>query len=260
LAENGKGEVSSMMTSGFPLLEQLINDQSERQQEAIQELIALGEHALPCLIGALEMSKYQQAWPRIMHIIQQIGGPKSLDVIPVLLRFLKDSNKPPYEPAFETLRQMGERVVNSVHDILVYCWSDDSWIQGVCALLEEIDSVDLDVLLSGLLHLLEIGTDENCLDEYAIGPLRKIGSPKADAAIPLLIERIDSRRSEDIRMAAMEALTSFDLQTAQDAIPTLQAVLADPSERIRNEARKVLEWIQETESSNLRAKRSGLAR
>jgi len=233
-----------MEAFNFSLLEHLISDQPQRQEEATRALIALGERAIPCLIGALEMSDYQQAWPRIMQIIQQIGGPKSRSAVPVLLTFLKDGNKPYYGPAFQTLLQMGESVVINAHDILTYCWSDDSWVQGVCVLLERMDSIRLDMLLSALLNLLRIGTDENCLDESAIGPLCKIGSPKADAAIPLLIEKIDSSRGDDIRLAAMEALPRFDPQAVQVAVPVLQNALADPSEQVRDEARKVLDWLE----------------
>ena len=63
-------------------------------------------------------------------------------------------------------------------------------IQENCVLLEQIGSPTIAVLLPELLHLLAIGTDANYVYEYALGLIRKIGSPKANAAIPIISKKI----------------------------------------------------------------------
>jgi HEAT repeat protein len=235
-----------MAASDILLLDLLLSDQVVERQEAIQRLIALGEHSLPCLIGALEMKEYQAAWPEIIKLIMKLrDNPKNINVIPVLLRFLKDANDSIYGLAFESLLQMGDNVVYAAHDILAYCWSDDSWVQNTCTLLKRIDSAHLDILLPQLLHLLEVGSDDNCLDEYAMGLLRKIGTPKADAAIPLLAKIVISQRNEDVRLLSIEVLSRLDLQSSEEIISALQSVLVDPSMRIRDAAQRAIDQIKD---------------
>lgn len=235
-----------METSFISLLDELIAPQPDLQKSASLSLIALGEKALPCLIGALEMEKYASAWPMILQIIQQIGIKSSIDdVIPLLLRCLKDSNKPIYKAAFNLLLTMGDSVIYSARDILAYSWSDDSWIQNTCTLLKEIDSKHLDILTSELLHLLKIGTEKNNLDEYAIGVLRNIGSPKANNALPILREKLLVSDREDLKQASIEALQSFDPLVVRPFIPVLKECLLDDSEVVRSSAQRVLASLEE---------------
>jgi len=230
-----------MATSDILLPDLLLSDQVAERQEAKQRLIALGEHSLPCLIGALEMKEYQTAWPEIIQLIMQLrDSPKSANVIPVLLRLLKDANDSIYGLAFESLLHMGDNVVYAAHDILAYCWSNDSWVQNTCALLKRIESGYLDILLPQLLHLLKLGSDDNYLDEYAMGPLCKIGSPKANVAIPLLTKIVTSQRNEDIRLSAIEALVSLDSGSSVEVDWALQSVLTDSSLRIRDAAQQAI--------------------
>jgi len=235
-----------METPITSLLEGLVDTRSEQKERAFLSLLTLGDQALPCLIGALSMKKYAPAWPLLIQIIQIIGTHASIDdAIPPLLRFLKDSNKPIYEVAYKSLLTMGDVVLYNARDILAYCWSDDVWIQEVCVLLTNMNTVHLDMLVPEILHLFEIGTDENCLDEHVIDLLCKIGSPKANAVVPLLQEKILSRNRESIRHASIEALQYFDPSIIRPLIPLLRECLSDPSEAIRSSAKKVLEALDE---------------
>jgi hypothetical protein len=51
-----------METPITSLLEGLVDTRSEQKERAFQSLLTLGDQALPCLIGALEMKKYEPAW------------------------------------------------------------------------------------------------------------------------------------------------------------------------------------------------------
>lgn len=242
--------IESMTKQSLDLIQDLLDDQPTTRAVAAKTLLALGESAMPCLIGMLEMAEYQQAWPVIIQIIQEIGSPINSTAIPALMRCLQDSHKPHYSLAYSTLLQMDQwHVVYSAHDILTYWWSDESWVQGVCNLLAEppIDSSRLEMLLPSLFHLLRIGSDENCLDESALGPLCKIGSPQADPALPLLAEKIASQRVEEVRLAVIEALLSFSAQAAMTTVPALQAALSDPSAPIRTATQRVLNWLQKSD-------------
>jgi HEAT repeat protein len=120
------------------------------------------------------------------------------------------------------------------------------YTQGICQFIEEKMKPELRIsLLPELLQLLKLGTDENCVDEYALWALRKIGSPQADAVIPILREKILSQRKEYIRCKAIEALADFDPSVVRPLIPVLQDCLQDDSQKIRDSARKILTWLGE---------------
>jgi uncharacterized protein YbaR (Trm112 family) len=226
------------------LLDDLADSQPQKSERAYQALVAQGEKELPCLIGALVMKKYESIREQILQVITNIGKDYPIeDVIPVLLLFLKDSNRPIYHPTYETLLHMGEKVVYNAYDILTYGWSDDTWVYNVCSLLLNVNSEHLGILVTPLLHLLEIGTEDNCLDESAIALLGKIGSPKANVAMPFLREKILGQNREDIRLASIVALQSFDPSTVQPFAPDIEKCLIDDSEEIRNSARKLLEIL-----------------
>jgi hypothetical protein len=228
------------------LLEDLIDPLPQKREDAFNALVALGNQALPCLIGALEMRKFAPAWEKIIQIILQIKNDESSnDIIHVLLQFLKDPNKPIYKVAFEALLTMGDAVIYNIRDILAFYWSDDSWIQGVCALLIKMNSPSIDILVPNLLRLYKIGSDENCLDEYVIDLLCKIGSPMADGVIPLIPEKILGKNRESIKEESILALQYFDPGVVRPLVPILKECLSDPSEIIRSGAQNVLESLGE---------------
>ncbi len=230
-----------MQASVTQILESLTDAQSESYKHSVQYLINSGEQSLPSLLGALLMDKYTSIRPIIIQIIQRIGESTSIDcAIPVFLGFLKDANKPIFKTAFNALLTMGDKVVYYALDILTYYWSDDMWVLNTCALLERMDSGQLDILIPELLHLARIGTKENCLDESAIGVLKKIGSPKANVAVPLLGEKLLLSDRNDLRLASIEALQNMDPSIVKPLIPILKECLLDKSDTIRSSTQNLL--------------------
>jgi len=119
-----------------------------------------------------------------MRVLQKIGYPANRSAIPFMVSIASDMNSPGSDVAFAMLKEIGEPTIPDVRDALRYFSQDcDEYsleIQGLCTLLEEISSPAIDPLLPDLIHLLEVGTDDNFVDEYTLWPIRKIGSPKGE--------------------------------------------------------------------------------
>jgi hypothetical protein len=221
----------------------------EEKDKFINQLAQIGEPAIP------EMLKYERThgvvaeheW--VLKIYQLIGYPANRSAIPSIVAHASIINSNYWEIAMDILISIGEPAIPDVRETLRYCFKDlveyCLEIQGLCVLLEQMGSPLIDPLLPELLFLLENGTDENYVDDYALWPIKKIGSPKADAAIPFLSRTILSKRGEYFRKASIEALLSFDLEGIRPLLPMLRECLSDPSGAIRASAKKVLEAIGE---------------
>lgn len=222
----------------------------DEEDKVISGLAEVGSSAIPGLLQWMR-SRPPRASRRetVMRVLQRMGYPANRSELPFVVAIAADTNSPGWDTALEILKGLGEIALPEIRKALsLYVKDLDEYgcdIQGLCILLEQMGAPVIDPLLPELLHLLEIGTDDNFVDEYALWPLRKIGSPKADAVIPLLHDRIVSNHRECIRRASIEALQDFDPSVVRPLVPILRECLSDESEAIRTSARQVLDALGE---------------
>lgn len=223
---------------------------SDEVDQIVEQIAEIGE---PALGDLLAYSKLLYSKPgrylTIMRIIQKIGYPANSAAIPFMIDHASDINSNGWEVAMTTLIEIGDPVIPEVRDaLLFYSRNLDEYhdaIQGLATFLKLMGSPTIDPLLPELLYLLEAGTDENYVDEYALWPLRKIGSPKADVALVQIGKIISSKRSRHIRKAAIEALMDFDHSATRFLLPVIKECLADDEEIIRKSAKEVLNKLGE---------------
>lgn len=227
------------------MLESLLDPKSSKYDDAVRYWRGLREQALPCLIGALGIKKYSTAWPEIINIIRGMRTSSSISaLIPILFRFLKDSNKPIYNIAFDGLKEMGDAVIYEARDILAYNWSDDSWVQNTCALLLEIESVNQEILIPDLVKLISIGTKQNPIDEPAFSVLCNIKSPKINAVIPLLANKFAEVNRDEFKIFILENLPRFDKNAIRSISPSIiDGSLLLNSELLQTKVRDFWVWL-----------------
>jgi hypothetical protein len=215
--------------------------------KVIDALVQIGQPAIPELLQYAK-SPERRRWILVMRIVQKMGYPANKSAMPFIVSQASNLNSPNWNIALSMLKEIGEPAIPEVRDTLSFYSQDcDEYhpeIQGLCTLLEQMGSPVIDSLVSDLLYLLETGTDENFVDEYALWPLRKIGSPKANAAVPLLRDKILSRRKPHIRQVSIEALQDFDPSIVRTLVPILCDCLADDSPAIRASASKILSVLE----------------
>lgn len=233
------------------LIQALDTARSAEEVNQISGRIAkIGEPAIPDLL------KYAKTlYPRpgsmltIMRILHTMGYPANQSAIPFLVSEASNINSSGWEIALNDLIEIGEPSIPEVHNALQFYMKDldeyQNEIQGLAILLKLMGSPLIDPLLPDLLRLLVAGTDENHVDEYALGPLRKIGSPKADDALEYLSTIISSRRGKEIRKASIESLIDFDPSAIRFLVPILRDCRFDDEEGIRHSAEKILNVLGE---------------
>jgi len=222
---------------------------ADQVSEAINALAEFGELAVPALIE-YGRSPDRRRWTLVMRALQQMGYPSNGSALPYIVGQVSNINSPAWDLTLSMLKAIGEPAIPHVRKSLEFYSNDlDRYgdaIQGLCVLLEQLGSPTIDPLAPELLRLLEAGTGENPVDLYAIGPLRRIGSPKADAAIPLLANKIHSTRSGRIRRECIEALEDFDASVIRPLVPILRERLDEDSEELRSSARRILDLLGES--------------
>jgi HEAT repeat protein len=200
------------------------------QGNAVRSLAALGPSVFPWLLEVREKTR----WDNVVRVIREIGYPESAPAIDWLVHQLQDVNWPGTMEGMEILIEIGAPVVPYLRRVMQDFAADGWWMAGICRMLERMDRIVIRPLVPELLRLLELGTDENELDWEAIGPLAQIGSPEADAAIPLLCSRIvDQTRHPELRRLAAAALGEFRAPAIIPAILCLRQALKDPAEEVR---------------------------
>ncbi len=221
---------------------------SKELDQIISRIAQIGEPAIPELLK-FQKTHYVAKASRVMKIYQLMGYPANRMAIPSIVTEASIINSPGCETAIDILIKIGEPAIPEVRENLRFCFKDlngyASEIQGLCVLLELMGSPLIDPLMPELLHLLEEGTDENYVDEYALWPIQKIGSPKADSAVQVLSRIIMSKRAERIRNISINALPGFNASVIRPLVPVFRDCLSDPSEAVRSSAKKVLESLGE---------------
>lgn len=220
----------------------------EVQERAVHELVQLGPAVLDVL-PKLWQGSQKRHWQNIVKIIRGIGYPANAAAIPTLLKRLMDINWPGSIEAAEELLQIGEPIIPHVRKVLQEHWDDCMWMWFIQLLLQGMDPAVVAPLVPELLHLLDarkqIKEPDWDADWAAIETLAHIGSPAADSAVPLLVERaIDRSRPEEKRIDALVALRRFTSPPGAEALTNLQPCLEDPSDEIRRSARATLEVWQ----------------
>jgi HEAT repeat protein len=222
------------------------NRPKEIQERAIRRLVQLGSAVLVYLLPILRRPE-KKRWHNIVQVIRRIGYPANAPAIPALLEHLQDINWPGAFAAVDTLAEIGEPIIPHVREVLREHGNDEMWMLGISYLLERMDPVLIAPLTPELLHLLEVGSEENGLDEAVMVPLGRIGSPAEDAAIPLLCARaVDRNRREELRVQAIQTLKQFKPPAVETAIPPLCQCLDDPSPQVREAAHATLESWQKS--------------
>ena len=219
---------------------------------AANRLAQIGEPAVPELLHFVISPSPTRTTGRrykAIKVLQMMGYPANRSAIHFMVSQVSWMNSPGWDDSLEVMKNIGEPVIPAVRQAMNLYKKDVSEysieIKGVCVLLEQMSKRAIAPLVPDLLYLLENGTDANRVDEYALWPLRKIGSPKADAAIPVLREIITSNRKEYIRSIAILALQDFGLSAVFPLIPVLRQCLDDESEKVRQSACKILASLGE---------------
>jgi hypothetical protein len=238
-------------------LSQLIEDLEQAQtpdevNQVIDALVQVGEPVVEPLLQSVRSRPTDRGGDiTAMRVLDKIGYPATRSALPFVVSIASNQNSPGWEIALGVLKKIGEPALDEIRKTLYFYSQDPNEysfeIQSLCIVLEQMNSPLIGPLLHELLHLLETGTDENYVDEYALWPIRKIGSPEANEAISLLCEKISSKRTVRIRKAAIEALLDFDPLVIQPLVPILRECLSDESEAVRDSAGKVLKALGDFE-------------
>lgn len=217
-------------------------------EQVIKSIAQIGETAIPALLE-YEKTLYRQPsrYKTVMKIYQLMGFPANHSAIPSIVSQASRSNSPGWGIALSILLSIGPDAIPEIRNALHFYFKDlDSnslEIEALCVLLKKINSPTIDPLLPELLFLLENGTDENHVDEYAIASIKLIGSPNANAAIQILGKIILSKRSDRIRKISIDALRDFDITVVRFLAPILQESVNDSSSVIRSSSQEVLNLI-----------------
>jgi len=226
----------------------------EDKLKPTKQLAQIGEPAVPELLRytispSVNISRARQN--AVIKVLLFMGYPANRSAIPYMVSQASNMNSSGWEDVLEALENIGEPVIPAVRQALKFYAKDlneySIEIQGLCLLLEQMGMPAIEPLAPDLLQILVAGTDENHVDEYALRPLRKIGSPKADAAIPILEKIIAGQRRNYIRKVAINALEDFDPSAVRRLVPILKQYLSDEAEKVRESARKILKDLGEAE-------------
>lgn len=241
--------MNTMKSSIGKAIEELRTAETELLVEnAANNLARFGSHAVAPLIALLQSNAISSGvWQRGLIVLKKIGYPDNEAAIDEVINVLMDPNSPGWEIALDILEAAGEPVYLQINDLFQNSITKAKQFPlsflGLCALLQRWGSPTIDPLAPELTYLFLIGTEENNLDWYCLGPLQLIGSPKASPVVPAIGERLLSRRKEAFRYACLKALAKFDLSIVRAVADALNQCLSDSSPRIRDEADKLLNQV-----------------
>jgi len=222
----------------------------KEMNEVSNKIADIGEPAVLYLLQYAKPPRFSAGSDIIvMRILQKIGYPGNRAALTYIVSHASDINSTAWEVAMDILVSIGEPAMSEVHEALQFYsrkpFSYRFEIQGLTTLLEKMGSPLIDPLLPDLLVLLRVGTDRNEVGEYAISPIRMIGSPKADKALKYLGKIISSQCKKRIRKLSIEALSDFDPEAVRPLVPVLQDCLSDQDDEIRQCAENILKVLGE---------------
>ena len=227
--------------------------QAEAEQlkaSLVEEFVKDSDQAIDDLFVYIKTAPLTRWSLTVMQVLQEIGFPADHKALPIIVDMAGDINSKGYDIAFEMTKAFGALALPDIKNGLQHyaqdCDEYSLMIQGYCVLMEQLGSPIIDPLLPDLLHLLEIGTDQNFVYEYALWPIRKIGSPQADAALPIMRKKMMSISNERVRKVSLEALQDFEPSVVRPFMPILQECLLDQSEVVQANAQMILKRIEQS--------------
>ncbi len=205
---------------------------ANRRAELLRNLVAQGEEIIPWVLEYAHIPPHYLKSLSVLEILDAFGYPANKQGLPFISSVIANLNNIGWEKAFEMGKRIGEPIIPEIREGVKFCFRDPEYycglIEGFCQFLEEVDPKYSAMALPELLEILRKGTDENPIDEYAMWPLGKIGSPQADPAIPLLIGIVtDRERSSRTKADAIKTLQSFRRESLKPYIPRLIESQAD---------------------------------
>jgi hypothetical protein len=229
----------------FKMMKELTETKTQRIRSSIlQKLAANGEEIVPWVLEYAIIPPSQPKSLSVLEFLDEISYPRNKESLKHIVSVISNPNDLGWEMAFTIAMRIGEPIIPEIRESIRYYMNDLDFnnlcIQGLCQFLEEADPIYAAEALPELIDLLKSGTDKNHVDEYALWPIRKIGSPKANVVLELLGKIIISKRGLPIRKASIDALTSFDPLAVQLLTNVLKACLSDESKAIRESAKNIL--------------------
>jgi hypothetical protein len=186
-------------------------------------------------------------------VLDVIGFPDNRVALPYVVSMAADINSINWELAVDILQRLGTDAVPEIR-VALRAYSQDYeeynlYIQGLCQVLEGMPPDVSKQAMPELLTLFEEGTDGNYGDEFALWPLKKIGSPNGDSVIPMLAGKISAKnRSVRIRKKCIEALRHFDQEKIKPCVHQLRNAIQDSGELV-TDIQDLLNWIDRSESN-----------
>jgi hypothetical protein len=199
-----------------------------------------------------------------------MGYPENAEAIPHLVEELRYpcTFPPAYALIIDILKSIGDPALGDLRRVLREHPEEADWVRGVAIVLLGFDRSSTEMLAEDLVRCLDVvfRMDPDCSLEI-MELLSRIGSPKADGAIPILCgnyksaldqeaggalslpgvnipERTFTEAWAEFRREVVRALGGFRQPGILPAVPTLELALADRDPHVRTIARQVLEWIE----------------
>lgn len=185
-----------------------------------------------------------------------MGYPENAEAIPDLVNSLhyRGSFPPAEAVVMDTLRAIGAPILPHVRAALLEHADDDLWVGALACVLQDVEAARLVDLSDVFVRTLQTGLKHDH-EEYTgvMSLLERIGSPKADGAIPTLCtyyvqnlreppkdDELTREAQRDVRRAAITCLAGLKPSSLACAVPTIESAVCDPDEVIRTTSRRVL--------------------
>lgn len=223
----------------LPLIEQLeaAKNDTAAEELAVARFVEAGDAAISALVKYAE-SKVISHWirPATLNVLNQTGKPLTHEAIQFALGIAMDANAPGWPEAQEMLTSAGDAALPEIRETLRWYYDvERNQILGLGELYVLLEMMPLDVLvplLPELLHLFSIGVPDYGVDHLALLPLGKIGSPDADAALPIIERKLKQDTRSRIHHQCLEALPHFSSESVRPLLPSIKPYLSHEDPKI----------------------------
>ncbi|MFZ5856006.1 MAG: hypothetical protein ACOYZ6_04180 [Chloroflexota bacterium] len=235
----------------YRLMDKLGESQSkELHKTLLQTVVAQGEAVLPLILEYAILPPSQLKSVPVLEVINEFGYPANRHSLQYVASVISDPNDMGWELAFKVAKTIGPPIIPAIRAAIKYYMTDLDFnnlcIQGLCQYLEEIDPGQTSEALPELIELLSNGTDENYIVDYAILPIKRIGSPIADRAIPIIFSIIVSpNRSIRVKRLSIKALMEFDKEKVRFQTSLLEDRLLNNEPEIIDDIHKLFTWLKQ---------------
>ncbi|MFL5246025.1 MAG: hypothetical protein ACJ8FY_28475 [Gemmataceae bacterium] len=235
------------------------------REAAIEGLRKIGQAAVPALVHIIPKKMTDQ-----IIALKRIGYPANAEAIPYLVEELKYAGSyPPKEAEIvEALILIGIPAIEELHQAIMSQAKNGLMINHIAEILLTFEAPSIGCLMPTLIHALKAGLDYDPWYYRGLMELiEKIGSPLAEAAIPILCDycsrpfsagvpsKLDPgsveefmekarEANEEVKESALCSLSAFSSNALSSVLPTIDAATRDPSDRIRYAAIALAERIR----------------